>query len=377
MAAWTYLVADLRTNVIIDELPLAGVRISKVLNGSGQLRGQLTLGDVKLAARNVYDLTRPARRVIYAVRDDRPWWGGIIWTSDYDSDTRVVDIGCADFWSYFDHRKVLEVLPAAPLAVSYVAGLSKVYTQQDQNAIARDLVTLAQSHTAGNIGIVVDTATSGILRDRTYEGFDLKDTGEALRDLTAIIDGPDIVFDVGAFDTAGRPTRLMRTGTPQLGQQGSAHRWDLGGNLLSYRWSSSGGLMATRTFAEGDGNDRGTIIADAEDTAKYATGWPLLETDDVFTGVTVPATLQQHADTLLAGLKLPVVGIELRIRGDLPPQLGEFSVGDDAQVIIPAGDLLFTAGTSVPVRMQAVDVTVDEEGAEAIAVTCRSIQEVA
>ncbi len=377
MAAWTYLIAALGSGVIIGELPLSGgVRMSKVLNGSGQLRAQTTLGDAKLAARNVYDMTRPARRVVYAVRDNRPWWGGIIWASDYDSDTRVLELGCADFWSYFDHRKMLPVLtlPAAP---SYVAGLSTVYTGLDQNTIARSLVTLAQSHTGGDIGIVVDAALSGILRDRTYQGYDLVDVGEALRELAGVSNGPDVVFDVGTFDANGRPTRLMRTGMPKLGQQGSPHRFDAGGNLLSYRWSSAAGVMATRAFAEGDGEERGTLFAVAEDASRYGDGWPLLETDDVFADVTVPATLQQHADTLLAGGKLPVVTPELRVRAELAPTLGEVSVGDDAHMVIPAGDLLFSDGIELTVRILAIEVDIDDQGQETVKLICQSVQEVA
>ena len=92
MAAWTFLVADLRTNVILGEIPIAGVRMSKTLNGSGQMQGTFNLGDAKVQARNIYDMTRPARRAIYAIRDNEPWWGGIIWASSYDSETATVTI---------------------------------------------------------------------------------------------------------------------------------------------------------------------------------------------------------------------------------------------------------------------------------------------
>jgi len=376
MARWTYLFASLRTNVIIDELPLTNVRMTKVLNGSGQLQAQVRLGDPVLSARNVYDLTRPVVRVVYALRDARPWWGGIIWASDYDSDTSTLDVGCADFWSYFDHRKVLEVLAALPLATSYVAGLSKIYTQQDQNVIARALVTLAQSHTAGNIGIVVDGAVSGILLDKTYEGYDLHDTGEALRELANLPEGPDIVFDVSGPDANGRPIRILRTGTPQLGQQGIPHRWDLGGNLLSYKWLSGGGPMATRVFMEGDGTDRGTKIAVAENASFYANGWPLLDTDDVNPDITDDAKLLAEGQGLLDTVKLPQVTVELTIKSDMVPSLGDFSVGDAGQMVVPAGDLFFTAGVDLPVRVLSITVTVNDNGEEQTKLTCQSVQEI-
>lgn len=369
-ATWTYLIADLVTGVIIDELPLTGVRMTKTLNGSGQLQATVKLGDPRLSTRDVKDLTMPVRRVVYAVRDSRPWWGGIIWAQSYDNSSREVTISCADFMSYFDHRKVLELLGAAPYAATYVAGFSKVFTQVDQNTIAATLVNLAQTHPSGNIGIVTDTSLSGILRDRTYQGYDLDYVGQEIRDLSQLATGPDILFDLGGLDSNGRPARVMRIGTPLLGQQGTPHRWDLGGNLLSYGWSVGGGVMATRTFAQGEGDERGTTIAVAEDTSRYADGWPLLETDDIFDGVTVLTTLQEHANTLLKGFKLPVATPTLQVRGDMAPTLGDYGPGDDAQMVVPAGDLWFPNGLDLRVRIVGIDVDVDDDGGEAISLTC-------
>src|SRR6185369_265142 len=132
-----------------------------------------------------------------------------------------------------------------------------------------------------------------------------------------------------------------RTGTPYIAQAGSDWRWDLGGNMLSYKWTSGGGVMATRTYAQGTGTTRGTQIAVAENLDRYSAGWPLLETDDIFSSVSEIATLQGHANSQLAALDLPVVSPTLRVRGDLPPRLGEYSVGDNGRLVIPRGDLFF------------------------------------
>jgi hypothetical protein len=368
-AQWTYLVADLMTQKIVGELPLKGVALSKVLNGSGQIKASVKADRKLVAAVDLYDLTRPVRRCIYAVRDGTPWWGGIVWASVYDSDTQSIELAGADWWSYFDHRKVLPVLSAGPWATNYVAGLAKIYTQVEQNAIARDLVALAQSHTGGNIGVLPDVTTSGILRDRTYTGFDLVYAGQALRDLAGVINGPDIRFDVGAFDTNGRVPRLMLTGDPFLGQQGQRHVWDLGGNLQSYNWDSGGGVMATRAFAQGEGEDQGTLIAVAEQTDRYVAGWPLLETDDIFDGVTVTATLQEHAATLLDSLSLPLTTLTLQVRGDIPPLMTQYAPGDTGRAVIPAGDLFFRQGADLGIRVLSIEASIGDDGTEAVKVT--------
>lgn len=378
MASWTYLIADLRTNVIAGELPLSNVRMSKVLNGSGQIRADLPMGDPRVAEQPVYAMTRPAIRAVYALRDNTPLWGGILWAADYDSAAQSMALAGADFFSYFDHRKVVEVLPAAPIATTYVAGLSKVYTATDQNAIARDLVTLAQSHTAGDIGIeFASLADSGVPLDRTYHGYEQFYTGESLRELAGLPTGPDIAFDVSGPDTSGRPIRLMRLGTPRLTQAGAAHRWDLGGNLLSYIWRSGGGAMATRVFMEGDGAERGARIAVSEETALYASGWPLLETDEIDTAVTDDAQLQVKADGLVSSLRLPTVSVELKVRGDLPPVLGEYAPGDEGRLVIGEGvDALFPQGTDVAVRIASMEIAVDSNGREEITLFCRVLEDV-
>ena len=373
MARWTYLVADLRTNTIAGELALSSVRMSKVLNGAGQILADLDLGDPRLAGQAVYSMTRPAIRALYALRDNTPLWGGIIWAADYDSDGQSMKLAGADFFSYFDHRKVVEVLPAPPVATTYVAGLSKVYTATDQNDIARDLIALAQSHTAGDIGVdPAATTDSGTTRDRTYHGYEQWYVGEALRELARLPDGPDICFDVSGPDSDGRPLRVVRLGTPRLTQSGGSHRWDLGGNLLSYAWRSGGGTMATRVYFEGDGAERGARIAVSEETALYADGWPLLETDQIDATITSDTVLQDKADGLQEAVRLPSVSVELKVRGDLPPVLGEYAPGDEGRMAIAADvDPLFPDGLDVAVRIVSMEIQVDAQGDEQVTLFCR------
>jgi hypothetical protein len=332
---WTYTVHDLLTNVLITELPLTGVGYSLVLNDSGKLSGSFRVDGRNNPRRRVadpYDATMPARRCVYAWRDGVPQWGGIIWTRRYDSSSGVLEIGCGDWWSYFDYRKILPVL-SFPVAVEFeIAELTVTQTGVDQNAIARYLVTLAQSHTGGNLGLVLDSTTSGFPRDREWHGFELADTGEALRQLAGVLDGPDIVFGVSPSPAAnGRPVRTMRAGNPILGQQGSAWVWEYGGNVTSYTWPSDGTRYAARQFAAGKGIELDTPIAVAQNVR---TGWPLIEAERAYSNVSDPDTLQEHADSDQIASRLPVVLPTLTVRGDRSPRIGEWGVGDDGRVVI-------------------------------------------
>lgn len=511
---WTYLVADLASGTIINELPMSGPSITKKLNDAGTLSGTtLPITDPRMRALNVYDMTTPCRRCIYALRDDEPWWGGIIWTRSYDSESEVVTVNCSDFWSYFDHRKVLPVLTVPPPSSTYVAGQSTVFNNTDQNDIARALVAQAQAHVGGNIGIALDsqpidisngsfestaapwfgsngasavrtstlahsglgsllitpngvTSTptassediptqpgasisiagylatpggtvtrslnvvwkdanhqvlssntvsislsspntwffisptsftapantayrqlttsgagvtsqawyiddvsaaqagsggeSGVGRNLTYWGYEMNDVGTILKNLCNIQGGPDMMFDVSGFDSSGHVIRRLRIGTPTLGQQGSPHAWDAGGNMLSYVWASDGTKMTTREFSLGSGADVSTIVAVSEDTVKYTNGWALLEGESSYTTVIdYTPTLQDHATADQFTNRLPVLLLTMTVKADVQPSVGEWQVGDDALVVIK--DAWLPNGINVRMRIVAASITPSDD----------------
>ncbi|GAB3467070.1 hypothetical protein [Actinophytocola sediminis] len=345
---YTYQLADLRSGRILEDFTPTAVRFTKPLNAAGRFDCSWKLGE-KTTRLDPYDLTMPARRVIYAYRDSRPQWGGIIWTRSYDSTSQTVTLGAGEFWTYFDHRKVLPLLPADP-DLSTVAGLSVTYDNTDQNEIARQLVALAQTHTGGDIGIRLDDTESFFLRDRTYNGYDLADVGESLRQLCNVIGGPDLVFDIAPNPAGGPPLRVLRLGTPWLGQQGSAHVWEVGGNVTSYTWPSDGSSMATRAFAVGEGVDLGLPIAVHEDTTKYAQGFPLLEVEHNYGSAEGAATLFGHAEADQQTARMPVVLPKIVVRGDVAPTAADVSRGDDGQLVVPA-DPFHRTGFTGPVRV--------------------------
>jgi hypothetical protein len=345
---YTYQFADLRTGRILEDFAPTGVRFNKPLNSAGRFGCSWKLGE-QTADLDVYDLTMPARRVVYAYRDSRPQWGGIIWTRSYESTTQTVTLGAGEFWTYFDHRKVIPLLPTNT-DLSTVAGLVVGFDNTDQNTIARRLVALAQSHTGGDIGIEWDESESFILRDRTYNGHDLTDVGEALRRLSTVLDGPDIVFDLASNPDGGPPRRVMQLGNPWLGQQGSAHVWEVGGNVTAYTWPSDGSSMATRAFAVGEGVDLGIPIAVHEDPTRYGQGFPLLEVEHNYGSAESADTLPGHAEADQHTARMPVALPTIVVRGDIPPTAAEIARGDDGRLVVPA-DPFHRTGFEGPVRV--------------------------
>lgn len=344
---YSYEIADLRTNTILEEIALTGVKFNKPLNDSGKFQGTWKLG-AKTAHLDPYDLSMPCRRAIYAYRDSRPMWGGIIWTRSYDSTNQTVTLGAGDWWSYFDHRKVIPLIPPNP-DLTTIAGLSTTYTNVDQNDIARALVALAQSHAGGNILVEpADTDLSNTVRTRNYNGYDLTGVADALTNLCNVINGPDMVFDVLPGSPA--PRRVLRLGTPWFGQQGSSWVWEMGGNVVSYTWPSDGTRMATRAFATGQGVELGMPIAVSEDATKYDGGFPVLELETQYGSAEGEDTLNGHAESDQLAGRMPVVLPKLVVRGDITPTAAEVDRGDDGWLVLPP-DPFHRTGFEGPVRV--------------------------
>ncbi|MEV7091146.1 hypothetical protein AB0O07_35695 [Streptomyces sp. NPDC093085] len=371
MARYTYYTADLATGAISDELPLYDVTFSTELNEAGEFRGRLPLGDPRVTVHRPRELTEPARAALYVERDGILVWGGVIWTVKYGSADRHLEISGAGFLSYFDHRRVL---PADfDPAVTELASVGVTFTDHDQSDIARDLVRLAQAHPGGDIRVRPDSAArSGIPRTLGFPGGQLKSTGEALRELASLEDGPDFLLDV-AYGSDGRPVRRLRVGTPRLGRRSTGHVWEYGANLTGYTWPVDGASTAVRVFAlgeqrpgggedgdEGGGeSEGGQLVAVAED---LTTGRPLLETEVSYVQISDPEVLRSQARSALAAVSAPVVLPELTARADREPLLGSYQVGDEATVVVR--DVFFPDGTQFDVRITGIEVTPGNDAGE-------------
>ncbi|GAA4708460.1 hypothetical protein [Phytohabitans rumicis] len=372
---YAYLVADLRTGAVVDELPLHGVSFGTVLNDAGEFRGMLAIGDRRIGIREPQRVTEPGRTALYVARDGVLVWGGVIWTIKYSSPDRTLEIGAAGFLSYFDRRRVL---PATyDPARDDVATLVTTYTDVEQAQIARSLIRTAQAHPGGDIGVQVDPVTpsqvAGRPRSLTYPGSQLKSVGEALRELAALDGGPDFLIDV-TFGPAGRPMRRLQVGEPQLGQDGSPHLWEYGANLVSYTWPWDGASMANRVYAVGAGGDAGQLIEVADDALRLGAGWPLAEAEVSHVDVADRGLLGSIASAQLSTVAGPVVLPELVVRADREPVLGSYQVGDHAQVVVKDG--FFPGGKEFRVRILGIEVTPgNDAGEELVALTVSPVRE--
>jgi hypothetical protein len=175
-----------------------------------------------------------------------------------------------------------------------------------QTAIARDLVNLA--HNNDGIPLSGAATSSTRLRDRTYEPWDRKIIGEAVVELTEVIDGPDWELEHTRTEGAWSTKMLFRD------HVGAAR--DL--TLQSDREANGYGLdvdaanHATYVDGLGSGEEEDMLVSHAEDGENL---YPRFDAAPAWKDVKRLTTLQEHTDGYLADFQDPLAMPSVTIPG--------------------------------------------------------------
>jgi hypothetical protein len=328
MAVWRFDAHDLRTNAKLAELPLADVEFSDTLNGAGDFSAKLPLsGDGATSATTSASIAAlltsssiPERTALYMYRGGTLRGGGIIW-SRRRAKGRPAEIQGAGFWSYFRTQHLRT---------------TQTFAAQDQLAIARSLVTVAQAVTGSDIGVVTGSETSGVLRDRTYNSWELKQIGEAVEQLAAVDNGFDF-----AIDLSDGPTKTLTLSYPRRGRiAGSTGVVFVDGkNLLDYEVVEDGTRSARLFTAVGAGDGLDMLLSTQARTDLIDAGYPATSATKAYKDVTVQATLDAHAIAEVnARANTPTFWTVTVDPDDPDGGIGTWIVGDDALLDIPDDD---------------------------------------
>lgn len=360
MAEYRYLFYDVSTHRLIDALPMSGVQFGYELSGVGTFSGNIPMFADDLPAERIREAILPYRTKLFVERDNQLCWGGWIHEEpSYDSATGVVQVKAEETLGYFAQR----FMPT----VSYAG--------QDQLAIARSMISAAQTKVGGDMWITTDdTVLSTVLRDRSYSEFDRSPVLTALTQLSEVIDGFEFATQT-SYDGNQMPNELLLLGYPTLGRSGDASgvvleydRFTGTGTCESFTWEDAGTPMATQVWASTETDEGVQLVAMASRPDLIAQGYPLLETGETFDGVVNIETLQAHADALQAFQSDTRIAAKVTIKAQAGLQLGEFLLGD--QMLCRFSDWRFPPGQGGSpgfqqyLRMVACDVSPGVEGEE-------------
>jgi hypothetical protein len=340
--AYRFLFADLVTNAILAELPLVGVSATRTLKGAGTFTAKLALGDPKVTALDWFNATQPARTGLYVDRDGVLVYGGILWTRrkppTAPGSPVFLELAGSEFWSYYRRRYITS---------------TATFAATDQLTIAQSIMNTAIAVRGGDIGLnVAAPIASGVLRDRTYNYYELKPVAEAVDQLSAVDGGFDFGIDLSYVN--GVPTKTLNWNYPRRGASllSTGIVFEKPGNIVDYSYPEDGTLMADKTTALGAGQGDNMLRSSASITSLIDGGYPLLEATQSYKDVLVQATLDAHARADVTALQSPVTLPEIWVRADQDPVLGSYTPGDDVRVRI--NDERFPAATAT-----SVDRTLD------------------
>ena len=358
---YRYLFVDLLSNTIIGELPLTGVGFTQQLNQPGTFQGHLLLSGVNADKYNVDLSTIPAHCGLYVDRDGILVWGGVIWGRSYNSTSQTLSFSAQEWISYFDHRRVTQDIE---------------FTNTDQLLIAKTLIENAQNATYGDIGVGYNSAgqtSSGVLINRTYYNYELKNVFQAVQDLSRQGDGFDFSIDVEYDAITDLPVKNFNTYYPRSGLVYSFGDPDVpvftfpAGNMVEYEYPEDGSVVANTVYALGAGSNEGKQIATGQDTTKLLAGWALLETTSNYSDITDVTVLQELANAQSLATSYPPVVLKIVVPAYVDPVFGTYQVGDDARIIIT--DSRFPNTLDEIYRIVGLTVQPGEDGPERVTLT--------
>src|SRR5690606_36146767 len=149
----------------------------------------------------------------------------------------------------------------------------KTFTLVDQHDIARDLITFAQQG-HGNIGLLLATNDSGVVRNETYEGREVARVGTRVDELARRRSGFEFSITTAMVNEA--PVSTWRPWYPRRGRRlaESGLTFTLGHNLRAYSLTENPPITTFRAFGAGEGT--AMLQYAASEPSYLSQGYPAL-----------------------------------------------------------------------------------------------------
>lgn len=356
MTVYRLLVCDLRTDRLLDRLPITGVGYDDYIGKTGSLSGAIPVPDSTMA-RRVREAMLTGRTQVWLERGREIVWGGIAWTRTPTRDDRgrwTVPVQAAGVESYLrEHRRLFA---------------DQTSTAVDQLDIARSLVTYMQAQAGGDIGIEADPSVlSGVLRTRAYSRYDQPGIGQLLDELAAVDGGFEWRIRCWRSDDGARHKSLV-LGYPTITYGTTDTVLSSPGPILGYSlpedatgqantWQSRGASVNT-SLAVGSVPLMSALLTSPAD---IAAGWPALDGSSDYSAVADQPTLDGYASADLARARMPVTIPAVRILASAGvPVLG-------STVRLRIRDIWYYDGLDARYRLVGVRVQPPERGRAEIA----------
>lgn len=366
LVVWRYHFTDFRSGRLLATLPMTGVSLSDVVSGPADGSGTVPVSSDAVRRRDPIRATTPRRTCLWAQRltldpetrlviEDALPWGGLVMGRVRARGGRAIKLGLITWPGYWQHRTVTDHTYGQADKFTIMRGLAADgVTQRTHTALPATPAHLA--------AVTTDTSLSTILADRTYLATALKPALEAMRELGNSGSGfqwrmrpeqatpGDLTTFRVRLDLAA--PRLGRVAPPDVRwstrQADSRSRW---GYISDYTLTEDGSSVANEVTALGSGQPPDQLRAVATDADELSSGYPLyqasLSASDTSELVTQASVDAYAVGALAAAQAGEVIVSGIKVRGDLPPVVTSYTLGDDATLRIEddiTGELLTVTG---------------------------------
>ncbi|MGW1801590.1 hypothetical protein ACWCQN_38145 [Streptomyces sp. NPDC001984] len=221
MPSYRYLTADaVSGSVLAWDLPLTDVSYGPELNGPGSMQATLE----PHLAHVLGSMVDPGNTLIFAERDSKLMWGGLIWRAEPEGGKYPIE--AAGFGSYLGKRHDLH---------GNLDGRGP-YTFGDPCKLIRDVWAYCQAQPDGDLGVVVDSTTSKATIGTPEEPYastwwESRTLADIVADAVAVFGGPE--WTEQAAWVGGQPERRIRIGWPRLGTRRTDVSFTSGVNIAS------------------------------------------------------------------------------------------------------------------------------------------------
>lgn len=360
----TYGLADFTTGRILPTLPVTeGCSWAAILGKPDALEARLVVTDPDVRALNVMSITEPKKTVLFAaISGSRGTFlaAGLIAERGLEDDDVTFTVRATGL-RYYWHQRIIGRPEAKSSNLTNADGsantaLDVTLSGLSLAGIGVELMRTALSWPgATSIPFVLPASEKGAAT-RSYAFLDTKLVGEALDDLTNVIDGPDFAVEARRVNGTSTsrieyPVRAGDQGDPMIGRYVGS--WPYGGPVspvVSFPFVDDGEALVTAQWAIAGRTDSKVLASRALNDNLLSFGYPPLDAVDMeHSDVSVQSTLDDYAREGAYRGYVVDRSYTLKVRGDtridgegamsssapsLGPMLGDYRPGDFVAVDI-------------------------------------------
>lgn len=321
MADYRYIFGSLRTEQVVEEIPLYGVYMDMQLNYGGQFQGTFQLDMTGKSNTELLAASIPGKTWVAVERNGQPVWHGFIWSRVYSAQSKSVQLFGLSFEQYARKRLLTN---------------NYDFNTVEQRNIFRQFWLDIQSVTGGNLNINVPSSFPTV-HSKSYDslGTDFRYANEAISEIADADDGFDWYIQITKDGTNYRKDIVVGYPTIGTGAGPGMVVFEYPGNITQYYYTEPMADAGTDIYVIGAGEGSEMKVGYFQQTAmKTSQGWPRWDVDISRKDISVQSNLDSYASQMGVIRKPPMSVIKLTLKGDVTPEFGSYNLGDLCKIII-------------------------------------------